>query len=406
MTSPSVLSRAAAIVGVDEHPTRYAPDKSEWQLLAESARAALEEAGLKPTDVDAFFTSATAPEGGHLANSAALMMADYLNLDVDFIDETDVGGSSFGLYVNRAILGIHAGLFKCALIAYGATTSSQRVPVGTLNWNALIGKGISPTPDAFEEIFGNTVAGGVAAGVRAYASRYGIPVDDVSRAMAQVAVSARKHASLNPHAKYRDPITIDDVLNSPIINPPLHRLDCCVISDGAAALVVCSPDMVKDCRSQPIWLLGMGEAFAHSRGGLATHAEAAEGMMTRAAQKALGMADVGVQDIDTAMVYDPFTLSVLTDLESLGFCKPGEAGDFVADGGIELGGRLPVNTDGGGMSSNHPGRRGIFLFVEAVRQLRGEAGPRQVADAELAMCAATGSAFPGRRGCAVHILGA
>lgn len=404
MTGSRVLSRAAAIVGVNEHPTRFAPDKSEWQLAAESAKAALDEAGLTKDDVGAFFTSATSPEGGHLSNSAALMMADYLNLDVDFIDETDVGGSSFGLYVNRAVMGIQSGLFDCALIAYGATTASSKVKVGTLNWNTLIGKGMSPTPDAFEEIFGNTVAGSVATMIRAYASEHGLSLDDVAASMAQVAVSARKHASLNPNARMRELITVDDVLNSPIINPPLRKLDCCPITDGAAALVICSPEMARDTRLEPVWIDGLAEAFSHTQGGVATANAGAGAMMARASQRALAMADITIDDIDTAMLYDPFTLSVLMDLEHLGFCGPGESGKFVADGGIELGGRLPVNTDGGGMSSNHPGRRGIFLFVEAVRQLRGEAGPRQVAGAEVAMAAATGTAFPGRRGCAVHIL--
>lgn len=395
------LRRAAAIVGAYEHPTRYAPDKSEWLILAESAIRALEDAGLRPRDVDAFFTSATAPEGGYLGPCASIMMADYLNLHPKFIDETDVGGCSYGLYINRAVLGIQAGLFNCALIAYGATTRSQRVHVGTIGFNPLTGKAMSPTPDSFEEIYGLTVVGLLGMIAQRYMHVYGT----TSEQLARVAVTMRKHASLNPEAMFRDPISVEDVLNSPIIASPLHKLDCCVISDGGAAVIVASPEMARNCKKPPVWILGFGEGFMHFEAGYGDWAEESRNMISRAAEPAFGMAGVSRDDLDMAMIYDPFTINVIMDLEGLGVCPVGQGGAFVEEGRIDLGGQLPVNTDGGGLSSNHPGRRGIFLFVEATRQLRNEAGIRQVPDCKITACTATGAAFLARRGSTVHILG-
>jgi acetyl-CoA C-acetyltransferase len=390
-----------AIVGAYEHPTRHAPDKSEWLLHAEAAKGALDDAGLKPSDIDAYFTSATAPEGSYLGTCASVMMADYLNIYPTFIDETDVGGASFGYYLNRAVLGIQAGLFKCALIAYGATTRSLRVNVGTIGYNQLVQKGMSPTPDSFEEPYGLTVIGFMSMVTRRYMHDYGL----TSEQLASVAVTMREHAALNPQAMVRDPITVDDVLASPMIARPLHKLDCCVISDGAGAIVVAHPDIAQQCRKRPVSVLGFGESITHHEGGYGDWAANSRAMVERAANQAFGMAGVARDEIDVALIYDAFTINVIVDLEGAGFCKVGEGGPFVASGGLRLGGPLPCNPDGGGLSSNHPGRRGIFLFVEAVRQLRGEADGRQVPNAKVAACTATGAAFLNRRGSAVHILG-
>jgi acetyl-CoA C-acetyltransferase len=394
------LRKGAAIVGVYEHPTRYAPDKSEWLIHAESAIGALADAGLKPSDIDAYFTSATKPEGGYLGECASIMMADYLNIRPKFIDETDVGGASFGYYMNRAILGIQAGLFKCALIAYGATTRSRGVPVGTLGFNQLTGKPTAPTPDSFEEPYGLTVVGMLAMITRRYMHDYGVTPEQRAR----VAVTMRRHAALNPEAMYRQPITVDDVLGSPVIASPMHRLDCCVISDGGAAVIVASPDVARSCRKAPVWVLGFGESFMHHGAGHSDWSAESISMIGRAADQAFGMAGVRRNDVDMAMIYDAFTINVLLDLEGTGFCPRGQAGAFVAEGRVDLGGQLPINTDGGGLSSNHPGRRGIFLFVEATRQLRNEAGARQVPNCRIAACTATGAAFLARRGTAVHVL--
>jgi acetyl-CoA C-acetyltransferase len=396
------LSETAAIVGAYEHPTRDARGKSEWQLMAEASRGALADAGLTRGHVDAFFTSATAPEGGQVGACAAIMGADYLNINPKFIDETDVGGASFGYYVNRAVLGIHAGLFKCALIAYGAETRSLKVNVGTMTYDDLVGSGLAPVPDSFEQIYGTTVTSFMGMLAQRYMHDYGL----TSEQLASVAVTMREHAALNPHAVMREPITIDDVLASPIIASPLHRLDCCLISDGAAAIIVADHDIIAESTRDPVWIRGFGESFMHHGGGLADWARDSREMVTRAADGAYAMAGVGPQDVNMAMIYDAFTLNVPIDLEGARFCAPGDGGAFAADGNLRLdGGCLPTNTDGGGLSSNHPGRRGIFLFVEAARQLRGEAWDRQVKGAELAICTATGAAFLARRGSAVHVLG-
>jgi acetyl-CoA C-acetyltransferase len=328
------------------------------------------------------------------------MMADYLNIHPKFIDETDVGGASFGYYVNRAILGIKAGLFKCALISYGANTRSRRITVGTMGLNPLTGKGMSPIPDSFEEIYGLTVVGMLGMIARRYMHTYGLTQEQ----LASVAVTMREHAGKNPDAMYREPITVEDVMNSPIIAEPMHKLDCCVISDGGAAIIVASPDVARNCAKTPVWILGFGESFMHHGAGQADWGEESRLMVERAAKPAWAMSGLGPRDVDAAMIYDAFTINVILDLEGMGFCGVGEGGAFAAEGRLRMGSDLPTNPDGGGLSSNHPGRRGIFLFVEAARQLRGEAGDRQVPDCRTVACTASGAAFLARRGSAVHIL--
>jgi acetyl-CoA C-acetyltransferase len=391
-----------AIVGAYEHPTRYAPGKSEWQINAESAKGALEDAGLTAADVDAFFTASTASEGGYLGGCASVMMADYLGIKPRFIDETDVGGASFGYYVNRAVLAIQSGMAKCALISYGANTKSRNIKVGTVGYNQLSIQELLPTPDSFEQIYGTTVVSFMGMVAQRYMLDYGL----TSEQLASVAVTMREHAALNPDALYRDPMTIEDVLNSPMISSPLHRNDCCVISDGGAALVLVHPDLIPQTRKKPVQILGFGESYMGQGGGHTDWAAESRDMVKRACDDAYAMAGMGPKDVDTAMIYDAFTLNVPIDLEGAGFCKIGEGGAMVADGALRLnGGWLPTNPDGGGLSSNHPGRRGIFLFVEAVRQLREEAEGRQVQGAKTALCTATGAAFLARRGSAAHLLG-
>lgn len=391
-----------AIVGAYEHPTRFAPDKSEWQINAESAKGALEDAGIRPDQVDAFFTASTASEGGYLGGCAAVMMADYLGIKPNFIDETDVGGASFGYYVNRAVLAIQSGMAKCALISYGANTRSRKINVGTISYNQLSIQELLPTPDSFEQIYGTTVISFMGMVANRYMRDYSLTQEQ----LASVAVTMREHAALNPDALYRDPMTIEDVLSSPMIASPLHRNDCCVISDGGAALVLVHPDLIPETRKKPVRILGFGESYMGHGGGLTDWAAESREMVKRACDQAYRMSGLGPADVDTAMIYDAFTLNIPIDLEGAGFCAIGEGGAFAADGNLSLnGGSLPTNPDGGGLSSNHPGRRGIFLFVEAVRQLREEATGRQVKGARTALCTATGAAFLARRGSAAHLLG-
>ncbi|MBI2166513.1 MAG: hypothetical protein HYU29_08970 [Chloroflexi bacterium] len=385
------LSKAAAIIGAYEHPTRYAPDKSELLLHLESAQGALEDAGLSRGDVDAYLTSGSgAPP--------ALTLTDYLNLHPKFVDDTDVGGASFLFHLNLACLGIQAGWFRCALITYGSTARSRRVAVGTGGLARRGATGLAPTPDSFEEVYGLTTVGMRALMAQRHMHQYGTKPEQ----LAAVAVAMRRHASKNPHAMYRDPITVEDVLRSRMISSPLHMLDCCIISDGAGAVVVASPEVARGCKKTPVWVLGFGEGVIHHEAG---HRDWTATAFPQAASQAFGMSGVRREDIDMAMVYDAFTITVVTALEGLGFCQVGEGGPFVEGGRIELGGELPVNTDGGGLSSNHPGRRGMFLLIEATRQLRHEAGERQVPGCRLALCGATGGGTGLRQSAAVAILG-
>jgi len=386
------LRRACAIVGVYEHPTRYAPDKSDVLIQAESAIHALEEAGLSRNDVEAVF-AAWGP--GPLVG---LSLCDYLNLNPKYVDTTNVGGGSFEFHLAHAVAGIATGRFHTALITYGATPRSGGVAVGTGGPARYGAPRLNPVPDSFEDIYGTTVVGLYAMVAQRHMYEYGTRPEQ----LAEIAVTMRYHASMNPYAMYRDPITVEDVLNSRMISSPLHLLDCCVISDGGGAVVLASPEVARSCKTRPVWVLGFGEAVAHQSAGrrdLLTMAADASG------RTAFAMAGVTHDDIDLCMIYDSFTITVLLTLENLGFCKRGEGGPFVEGGRLRVDGDLPTNPDGGGLSSNHPGMRGIFLLIEATRQLRGdyEGTPRQVRHrkdrsqpAKIALCHGTGGTLGAR----------
>lgn len=365
------MSRAEiAVVGAYEHPTRWAPDKTAYQIAAESARGALEEAGLTFADVDGYACSGVGPIG-------VLSMCHHLNLNPDWLDSTAIGGSSFVAQVLNAAAAIRDGLCTTVLITYGSTAASDRFAVGT-------GGGTTgDSPDAFEAVYGPTVVGAYAMVAQRHMHQYGTSPEQ----LAEIAVTMRRHAGLNPNAKYRDPIGVEDVLASRIISSPLHLLDCCVISDGGGALVVTSEERAKDLKSKPVRVLGGGVAARHSGVGLRDITDIAA---RQSGRKAFERSGVKHADVDLCMIYDSFTITVLSTLENLGFCAPGEGGAFVEGGRIGLGGDLPLNLDGGGLSSNHPGMRGMFLVIEATKQLRGECGERQVDGARVALCHGTG----------------
>ena len=364
------LRNEIAVVGAYEHPRRWAPDKTAFQIAAESARGALEDAGLTIKDIDGYATSGVGPIG-------ALSMCHHLNLKPDWIDSTAIGGSSFVAQVAYAGAAIRAGLCRTVLITYGATAASERFAIGT-------GGGFSQDPpDAFDIPYGPTIVGAYGMVAQRHMHEYGT----TSEQLAEIAVTIRRHASLNPNAKYRDPITVEDVLASRVISSPLHLLDCCMISDGGGALVVTSAERARDLKKRPALVLGAGVANRHNGIGERDILDIAA---RQSGAKAFERAGVKHSDVDLCMIYDSFTITVLSTLENLGFCKLGEGGPFVQNGRIGLGGELPVNLDGGGLSSNHPGMRGIFLVIEAVKQLRGESGERQVKDAQIALCHGTG----------------
>jgi acetyl-CoA C-acetyltransferase len=370
----------AAITGAYEHPLRKAPGYTPLQFIGESARAALADAGLMKDDIDGLAVSGDA--------MSPVYVAEYLGLKPRWFDSTSIGGSSFLSHVMHAADAIAQGSARAVLIVYGSVARSGGAAFGTISReSASDPMGV----EAFEALltpYGVPLAAQYGLVASAHMQRYG-----TTRAqLAAIAVAMREHASHNPVALYRDPITVDDVLNAPMICSPLGRLDCCVITDGGGALVVVHPDLASNARTTPVWVAGGSEAVAHGEGGLRSPLDLAAAQSGPAAFERSGYTP---DDIDLFMVYDSFTITVLTSIEGVGFCKPGEGGDFVLGGALGPGGRLPTNTDGGALSSNHPGRRGIFLVIEAVRQLRGDAVNQQPG-ISVAMCHGTGGYLNGR----------
>jgi len=376
-----------AIAGVYEHPSRFSPDKSEFQIMAECAKGALDDAGLQLSDVDGLFAASMT-----MGAMGIIDLAEYLNLKPNYLDGTNIGGSSFVAHVIHASAAINAGLCDVALVLYGSTAASSSMAIGTG------GRGGAGPAESFISPYGMTTVGSYAMYAQLHMNRYGT----TSEQLAEIAVAARHHASMNPNAKMRQPITVDDVMSSRVISTPLHLLDCCIISDGGGAVIVTSLERARDLAKKPVIVLGAGEAAVHQEIG-------SPDLLTIAAKqsgaKAFGRAGLTPAEMDFAMLYDSFTITVLATLENLGFCQPGEGGDFVSGGRIKLGGELPLNLDGGGLSSNHPGMRGIFLVIEATRQLRGEGDVRQVQGARLACVHGTGGTIGDKHSGATLILG-
>ena len=369
----SFYNGRVAIVGVAESDYGRVPHMTEMQLHAQATWRALAESGLNKDAIDAVFCSS------HSLGMPTIMLCEYLQLFPRYSDTTSIGGSSFEAHLNHAVAAIHAGKCEVALITYASNQLSSR--------GRMIGTGGRPAtiPEAtYEAPYGNTLVGAYAMAARRHMYQYGT----TSEQLAEIAVVTRRHASLNPLAMYREPITVQDVLNSRMIAEPLHLLDCCVVSDGGGAVLVTTEERARDLKQRPIFVLGSSESHTHA------HISQMPDMTTTAAAvtgpRAFAEAGINPADVDMAMIYDSFTITVLLLLEDLGFCKKGEGGAFVQHGRIALGGQLPINTDGGGLSSNHPGMRGIFLMIEATRQLRGECGPRQVEGAKLAVAHGSG----------------
>ena len=377
----------ARIAGAYEHPDRKIPDKSVPQVHAEVALGALADAGLSMSDVDAYFCAGDAPGFGPLS------MADYLGLKrLRYMDSTETGGSSYLVHVGHAAAAIAEGKCRVALITLAGLPRSQRTPRASAAPSA---------PEAaFEQPFGPTTVSMYALAARRHMHEYGT----TSAQLAAVKVAASQHAQHKPNAMLRNPVTVEKVLDSPVISDPLHRLDCCVISDGGGALVVVAPEIAKNLPGRTVKVLGHGEApkLQGSRIDL-THTGA-----VWSGPRAFAEAGVTQADIDYASIYDSFTITVLETIEDLGFCEKGKGGAFVADGALLApGGALPFNTDGGGLCNNHPTNRGgMTKVIEAVRQLRGEAnGPVQVPDCEIALAHGNGGSLGTRSAAATLILG-
>jgi len=384
------IKRKACLVGAFEHPTRKAEDKSVAQLHAEVAKGALEDAGLARQDVDGYFCAGDAPGLGPLS------MVDYMGLNVRHMESTDTGGSSYLIHVAHAAQAIALGKCNVALVTLaGRPRSEGSSGTQPRSWGANL-------PDApFEAPYGIVTANSYAMVARRHMHEFGT----TSEQLAWVKVAASHHAQHNPHALLRKVLTVQDVLESPMVADPLHRLDCCVMTDGGGAVIVTRPEIARALRKPVVTLLGAGEALKHSHGGRIDLSYSAG---VHSGAKAFEEAGVRPADIQYASLYDSFTITVIMQLEDLGFCPKGQGGRFVADGNLISGvGKLPFNTDGGGLCSNHPGNKGgMTKMLEAVRQLRGEAHPAvQVPNCGLALAHGTGGSLATYHAAGTLILG-
>lgn len=365
----SDLRGSVGIVGVGEAELGVAtPGLSHLDVAARAASVALRDAGLDKRDVDAVF-AASAYDG-----MPAMALCEYLGIRARYTDSTNSGGSSFMAHLLHAAAAINAGLCETALIVYGST---QRSDQGRLVF--------STKPLAYEEGYGARYPVSMYALATArHMHQYGTTREQ----LAEVAVAARQWAALTPGAFARAPLTIEDVLTSRPISSPLTVRDCCLVTDGGAAVVVTSAERARDLPQPLVGLLGAAEASWHRY--ISEMPDLTVTAARESGARAFEMAGVTPADVDLATLYDAFTINPILFLEDLGFCEKGEGGAFVADGGIAPGGRLPVNTNGGGLSYTHPGMYGLFALIEAVRQLRGDCGARQVPDAAIAVAHGNG----------------
>ena len=364
MTGRSLRRGSAAIVGVAESDIgQVAAGMTPVDLMAQAVDRALDDCGIPLADVDGVFAAATQ------YNMPVLNLCEYLGITPRYMDGTHVGGASFESHIAHAQAAIEAGACEVALVAYGSTQRSA----GRSN-------------AAPQEISAYEAPYRPMHPVTAYAlaaSRHIHEFGTSREQLAEVAVAARQWALLNPNAWEKEPLTLQQVLDAPMIASPLTVRDCCLITDGGGALVVTSQARARSAKKQPAFVLGVGEAASHR------HISGMPDLATTAARvsgaRAFAMAGIAAADVDVLEVYDAFTINTILFLEDLGFCPKGEGGAFVADGAIAPGGRLAVNTNGGGLSYCHPGMYGVFILIEAVRQLRGEAAGRNVPDCDVAL---------------------
>jgi acetyl-CoA C-acetyltransferase len=384
----SARTGGAYVVGAFEHPGRELPDRSLAQIHAEVALGALADAGLGLEDVDAYLCASDAPGLGPLS------MADYLGLTCSYMDTTELGGSSYVAHVGHAAAAIADGRCSVALITLAGKPRTGGTQPGVSD---------ARSPDFnFEQRFGMNVPAAYALAARRHMHEFGT----TSAQLAAIRVTFSQHAQHNPNAFFPVPVTVDDVLGSPMVADPLHRLDCCVVTDGGGALVVVSPDVARGLPRTGAKVLGYGEAIRHTEGGRVDLTRTGADV---SGARAFAQAGLTTADVDYAGIYDSFTITVLQTIEDLGFCEKGRGGSFVeADGLGAPDGRLPTNTDGGGLCNNHPGNRGgMTKVIEAVRQLRGEAHPAvQVPDCRVAIVHGTGGSLALRVGAATLLLGA
>jgi acetyl-CoA C-acetyltransferase len=374
----------AFIVGAYEHPDRVIPDKSVSQIQAEVAIGALKDAGLSLSDVDGYFYTGQLNLGGTATS-------DYLGLtNLKCLDTTMTGGSSPMFQIGHAAAAIAMGKCSIALVTLAARPRSER---------ASRAQGQNPE-SAFEQVYGTNTVSMYALAAMRHMYEFGT----TSEQLAWVKVAASEHSQYNPHAFLQKVVTVEDVVNSRMVSDPLHLLDCCVVTDSGGAIVMVSPEVARRLGRTNVKIMGQGEAIRHTNNG---HVDLTFTGARWSGPRAFEEAGVTPADVDYASIYDSFTITVVETLEDLGFCEKGQGGRFVQDGGLRArGGKLPVNTDGGGLCNNHPGMGGMFKILEAVRQLRGEAHPEvQVPNCRIALVHGTGGSLGTRMGSATLILG-
>jgi acetyl-CoA acetyltransferase len=370
------IALRAAIVGAALSDCGRVDTLTPFDLHFQATTRALADAGLRKEDVDGFFSVG-------MGTLAPVEVAEFMGLRPTYVDSTGVGGATWEFMLEHAVAAIQAGLAKTIVIVYGSTTRAdlkKRLRTANLAFSAR-------GPSQFEAPWGHTLIAKYAMTARRHMYEYGTTIEQ----LANIAVDTRYNASLNPLAYYRDPITVDDVLNERMVADPFTKLHCCIRSDGGGAVVVTSEDRASDLPKAPVYVLGTGEAS-----NITTMSEWEDFTVSPAAvsgKLAFDRAGLTPADVDVCEFYDAFTSMVLLTYEALGFCGKGEAGPYLEGGTMRVGGKMPTNTDGGGLSSCHPGMRGMFLMVEAVKQLRGEADGRQVDNAKIACVNGTGGWF-------------
>ncbi|MEU2730411.1 acetyl-CoA acetyltransferase [Streptomyces griseoviridis] len=354
--------RKVAVVGAALSDCGRLDDATPYGLHAQAARRALADAGLDRRQVNGFGSAG-------LGTLAPVEVAEYLGLRPTWVDSTAVGGSTWEVMAAHAADAIAAGHADAVLLVYGSTARAD-IRAGRRTGDLSFG---ARGPLQFEVPYGHTLIAKYAMAARRHMVEHGTTIEQ----LAQVAVQARANAALNPEAMFRTPLTVDEVLAGPMIADPFTKLHCCLRSDGGAAVLLAAEEYVRDCRTAPVWVLGTGEHVSHAA--MSQWPDFTVSPAAVSGRLAFERAGVRPEEMDFAELYDAFTYMTLVTLEDLGFCAKGEGGAFVERGRLRVaGGELPVNTDGGGLSCQHPGMRGVFLLVEAVRQLRGEAGERQV----------------------------
>ncbi|MFH8403415.1 thiolase C-terminal domain-containing protein [Streptomyces sp. NPDC018019] len=382
-STPSRTSpRKVVIAGIALSDCGRVDDATPYALHAQAARRALADSGLDRSLVDGFASAG-------LGTLAPVEVAEYLGLRPAWVDSTSVGGATWEVMAAHAVDAIAAGHARAVLLAYGSTARAD-LKAGRRTANLSFG---ARGPLQYEVPYGHTLIAKYAMAARRHMHQHGTTLEQ----LAEVAVQARANAAANPDAMYRTPVTVDDVLSGPVIADPFTKLHCCIRSDGGCAVLLVAEDYVRDLAKRPVWVLGAGTAVSHSA--MSAWDDFTVSPAAASGRLAFERAGVRPSEIDVAQIYDAFTYMTLVTLEDLGFCAKGEGGAFVEKGRLLRDGALPVNTDGGGLAACHPGMRGLFLLVEAARQLRGEAGPdRQVHRSdghlpELAVASGTGGWF-------------